>query len=408
MSVEDRNPGSLNVEEPSDSSVESFSVIGGGPLARWIQRIHLDSEDHGHLPRRMVVAFLLAWVPVAVLSIAGGRAFRGSVQIPFFFDIDVQARLLLALPVLLLAEVVAYQRLSHVVPAFLRRKIIPEGERPKFDAIVGSVRRLRNSGLVEALLLLFVYAVGVSYVWRTHLVMPGETWYAVQNGAGRRLTPAGWWYALVSLPLWQFLLIRWYYRLVLWGILLFRIARLKLHLVPTHPDRCGGLAFLTTVSRGFSLLLFVHGTLVAGTLANRIYYQGAKLAAYKFDIGVFVAIMLLLVLGPLTVFMPTLARLRRRGIAEYGGLATDYVRSFDQKWIRGVNPAEEPLLGTPDLQSLADLANSFQVVVHTQKVPFQRSLAVELAVASLLPIAPLLLTMIPLEKIAEGLLKMIF
>ena len=407
MAVDDENRASAASGAVGDSASEGFTVIGGGPLARAIQKMHLASEDLRLLPRRIAAAVALSWLPVAVLSVAGGRAWRGSVRIPFFLDVDVQARLLVALPALMIAEVLAYTRLRHVVPAFLRRGIIPEEERPKLDAIIASVRRARDSGLAEVLLLLFVYAFGVSYLWRTHLVMPGATWYAVQSGEGRRLTAAGWWYALVSLPLWQFLLMRWYYRLVLWGVLLTRISRLKLQLVPTHPDRCGGLAFLTTASRGFSLLLFVHGTLVSGALANRIVYQGARLATFKMEIGVFVALMLLLVLGPLAVFMPALARLRRRGVVEYGALATDYVRGFDRKWIRNANPDQE-LLGTPDLQSLADLANSFQIVVHTQKVPFQRSLAVELAVATLAPIAPLVLTMIPFETIVEGLLKMIF
>ncbi len=387
---------------------ERFSVIGGGPLGNLLERANLVSEELHLLPRRIAISVAITWVPVAVLSALTGRAWAASVKIPFFFDIDVQARLLIALPLLLAAEVIAYQRLGRVVPSFLRRGLILDSERPKFDAIVESIRRARESKIAEVLLLVFVYGFGVRYIWLTHLVMPGETWYAVHTGAVRHLTAAGWWYALISLPLWQFLLVRWYYRLVLWAILLWRISRLDLQLIPTHPDRCGGLGFLTTATRGFSTLLIVHGTLVAGTLANRIHYQDAKLSSFRIDIGVFVAIMLLMVLGPLIVFMPSLTRLRRRGLFEYGGLAIDYVRDFDRKWIRGGNKAAEPLLGTPDLQSLADLANSFEVVVRTQPLPFAKSIVIELAAAALLPIAPLILTMIPLEEAVTGLVKIIF
>ncbi|HET7452915.1 MAG TPA: hypothetical protein VFL12_09250 [Thermoanaerobaculia bacterium] len=391
-----------------ESEPPLFSVMGGGPLGDLLQRAHLVAEELQLLPRRIAIAIAITWIPVAVLSAVAGRAFPGAVKIPFFVDIDVQARLLIALPLLLAAEVVAYQRLGRVVPSFIRRGLIRDADRSKFDAIVESIRRARESKVAEILLLVFVYGFGVRYLWLTHLVIPGETWYAVQSGAGRHLTAAGWWYALVSLPLWQFLLVRWYYRLILWAILLFRISRLDLQLMPLHPDRCGGLGFLTTATRGFSTLLLVHGTLVAGTLANRIYYQGAKLSSFKSDIGIFVAIMLVIVLGPLIVFMPSLTRLRRRGLFEYGGVAIDYVRDFDRKWLRGGNRQNEPLLGTPDIQSLADLANSFEVIVRIQPLPFARSLVIELAIAALLPIAPLMLTMIPLEEAFGQMIKIIF
>ena len=47
-------------------------------------------------------------------------------------------------------------------------------------------------------------------------------------------------------------------------------------------------------------------------------------------------------------------------------LAARYAREFDRKWLRGGAPADEPLLGSGDIQSLADLGNSYEVVKEMQ------------------------------------------
>jgi hypothetical protein len=118
--------------------------------------------------------------------------------------------------------------------------------------------------------------------------------------------------------------------------------------------------------------------------------------------------MLFFVLAPLLVFLPRLARTKREGLTEYGRLAQRYVREFDQKWLRGGVPASEPLVGSCDIQSLADLGNSFEVVKGMKLVPFTRETVVQLAVITLLPVAPLVLTMIPLGELLDRFLKVVF
>ncbi len=118
--------------------------------------------------------------------------------------------------------------------------------------------------------------------------------------------------------------------------------------------------------------------------------------------------MVFAVLGPLLVFSPQLAAAKRAGLREYGTLAQRYVREFDQKWLRGGAPADEPLIGSADIQSLADLGNSFEVVKGMRLVPFTLRTVLQLAVVTLLPVAPLLLTMFSLEELLERLLKVVF
>ena len=77
-------------------------------------------------------------------------------------------------------------------------------------------------------------------------------------------------------------------------------------------------------------------------------------------------------LCPLIVFGGQLSRTRRAGLSEYGVLAQHYVRDFDAKWIRGNRDPAEPLVGSADVQSLADLANSFDVIRTMRLVPSER------------------------------------
>ena len=394
-----------NVELPADPY--DFSLVLGGPLFQLIARAHLSGNALELLVRRVVVISLFAWLPLFILSILGGRAWGDAVTVPFLVDLEVHVRLLLALPLLIVAELVVHQRMRPVARQFLERGLIPERSRARFDAAMASAVRLRNSVAAEVLLIAFVYLVGVLYIWpRYALSVP--TWYAMPTGSGRQLSAAGWWFVYVSLPLFQFILLRWYFRLFVWVRFLWQVTRCDLSLVPTHPDRAGGLGFLSGTVVAFAPVLLAHGVMLAGLIASQIFFQAAKLPDFKAELAVVVVFLLLIVLGPLLLFMPHLALARRVGLREYGTLAQRYVREFDDKWLRGRAPADEPLVGSADVQSLADLGNSFELVRSMRPVPFTRDVVLQLAVITLLPVVPLLLTMVSLEELLKQLLKVVF
>ena len=258
------------------------------------------------------------------------------------------------------------------------------------------------------LLIAFVYIVGVTVIWRQYMSLDAATWYATPGAGGSSLTLAGVWYGYVSLPLFQFLLCRWYYRLFIWTRLLWQVSRIKLNLVPTHPDRVGGLGFLATTAHAFIPLLMAHGALLAGYLANQIFHVGATLTQFRLEILLLVIFTVTLVVGPLMVFAPQLAQARRTGLREYGTLAQRYVRDFDRKWVRGNVGADEPLLGSGDIQSLADLGNSFAVIQDMRMVPVTKQAMFQLGIATLAPIVPLVLTLMPLEELIKKLFGVLF
>jgi hypothetical protein len=379
----------------------------GGPLYQIVRRTHLSGDALELLYRRIAVMSLLAWLPLLILSAIGGRAWGGGVAVPFLADIELHARFLVALPLLIAAELVVHRRMSPIVRQFLERGLIADTSRARFEAALPSALRLRNSALAEVLLIALVYLVGIFYVWPQYIALDVPTWYGTPGVGDRRLSPAGWWFVYVSLPVFQFVLLRWYFRLFIWTRFLWHVSRCALRLVPTHPDRAGGLGFLSTTVVALAPLLAAHGVLLAGWLANQIFFRGATLTDFKLELVAVVAFLLLVVLAPLLLFVPHLSAARRVGLREYGTLAQRYVREFDDKWLRGAAPPAEPLVGSADIQSLADLGNSFEIIQSMRLVPVTKNTVLQLAVITLLPVAPLLLTMISLEELMKRLLQVV-
>ena len=384
-----------------------FSLVLGGPLFQFLVRSHLATSAFELVTRRIVFISLFAWLPLVFLSLVDGRAW-GGVGMPFLFDIEMQVRFLVALPLLIGAELLVHQRLRLVVGQFIEREIITKGILPAFREVLDSAMRLRNSVFIELALLILIF-VGGHYFWSAlsgiEKIGTGTgTWYAEAADSGAHLTPAGFWYVFVSRPLFQFIVVRWYFRLFIWARFLWQSSRLKLDLVPTHPDRAAGLGFLSGSIAAFTPLIVAHGALLAGLLANPIFFAGAKLTDFKMEIIGGVGFLLVILLGPLLAYSPILMRAKRIGLRDYGMLASRYVREFDVKWVRGGAADDEPLIGSGDIQSLADLGNSFQVIRDIQPLPFGRDTVIRIIVMALIPISPLVLTMIPLEELIKKLL----
>lgn len=385
-----------------------FSLVLGGPLYQLLRRARLSDDALALVHRRILAALLITWVPLLLLSILDGRAW-GGVTVPFLLNAEVQTRFLIALPLLVLAELGVHLRTRQLVAQFLKRDLLREQDQPRLTSAIDSALRLRNSLAIELVLIVVIYGAGIPI--REYLAVDASTWAAASAPGGStsiKLSRAGWWHALVSVPLFQFLLLRWYFRTLIWARFLWQVSRIDLKLIPTHPDRVGGLGFLANVVYAYTPVLLAHGALLAGLIADRIFFDGAKLPQFTVEIIGAVAGLVFLVLCPLMAFAGQLARVKRVGLGEYGGLAQRYVREFDAKWLRGDAAPVEPLMASGDIQSLADLSNSFEVIRSMRFVPFSKDTVLQLAIVTLLPLAPLLLTMISFEELLKRLLSAVF
>jgi len=388
------------VEEQHD-----FSLVQGGPIFQLFLRTYLEGNHLELLRRRIVIITVFVWLPLLLLSAFTSPA-GGAARLSFLRDVEVHARFLVALPVLIGAELLVHLRIRPVVRRFVERRIVFPQDLPRFESAIQSAIRLRNSIPVELGLLLVVYSFGL-WFWHNRVGFNSSTWYA--NSGGRwNLTPAGFWYVFVSIPIVQFILLRWYLRLFIWFRFLWQVSRMDLHLIPTHPDRCAGLAFLGKSSYAFGPILFAQGAMLAGLIAGRVLYQGESLTSFKLQIGGFIAFFVLAILGPLLMFTPKMAQARRKGLADYGLLAQSYIEGFEQKWVLPDPSTSEELLGAADIQSLADLGNSYGLVRDMRPVPFGLDDVTRLVAATAAPLVPLLLTIFSPEELLMRIIKVLF
>ena len=387
------------LQEPFD-----FSLVLGGPTFQLLRRAHLEGDHLQLLYRRLLAITLLAWLPLlllASLTYATGSAGRLS----FFHDVEVHVRFLIALPILIAAELIVHARLRPIARRLVERRIILPEDLPRLHRAVESAIRLRNSFPLELGLLAAVYIFGL-WFWNNRFSIDAATWYAMPGGRWH-LTPAGIWYVFISIPLLQFILLRWYLRFFIWYRFLWQVSRMRLNLIPTHPDRAGGLAFIGSSAYAFGPIIFAQGAMLAGLMASRVLYHGESLLSFKLQAGGFVAFFVCMILGPLLMFTPKMAGARRKGLADYGLLAQQYVERFQQKWVVG-NTGSEDLLGAADIQSLADLGNSYAVVREMRTTPFGLQDITRLAAVTAAPLVPLLLTVWPLEEVILRVFKVVF
>jgi hypothetical protein len=376
-----------------------FSLVAGGPLYQLYLRTHLAEASMGLVHRRVLTLILITWVPLWLLN-AFGAPDTGGASVALLKDLEAHARLLVALPLLIVAEPIAHQRFTIVVRQFIERALIAPEDLRRFVAAVVSSRRLTNSTILEFAVLAVAIAGG-HWLWINEMSLRAGMWYSEHTPDGTiHPTLAGSWYVFISLPLFRFLLIRWYVRvLVVWYRFLWLMARIPLRVNALHPDRAGGLGFLSTSVLAFVPFLVAQTTVLSALIAGRIWHEGATLPQFKAEILVALAFLVLLVVAPHSFFTVQLERARRTGAGEYGALGSRYVEAFRRKWLGGHPPHVQSLVGSPDIQSLADLANAYEVVRDMSLVPISRKTIVRLAVVIAAPLIPLTLTMIPLEQL---------
>src|ERR1700756_4829712 len=94
--------------------VPDFSLMLGGPLFQLLRKSRLEGDAMEMLHRRILAAIMLTWVPLLVFSTFGPGS-GGLGRISFVRDIEVQVRFLVALPILIAAELVVHARIRLVI-----------------------------------------------------------------------------------------------------------------------------------------------------------------------------------------------------------------------------------------------------------------------------------------------------
>ena len=381
----------------------SFSLVRGGALLR-LER--LLGRDVFRPTTRAVLGVLVTVVPLVVLAVAQGVLFGPRVTLPLAYDWTIYVRFLFGLPMLLIAEEPIDFRLAMAVRYLRTSGLVQDRARPRFERAIQELEHSRDSLFPEMVLL--VGAVWLAWFSTRHVLgLSASNWQALTPGDESSVTWAGRWLDLVSLPFLQFLIFRWLWRLGLWSRLLMRVARLDLVLIPTHPDRAGGLGYLGEAHTVLGVFLVPVSAVMASRALQSVQSGAASLASLKGPLVGWAVLALVITLGPLMVFVPKLLAARRQGLDDYGALAIEYTQGFDKKWVRQGRPSETDLLGASDIQSLADLSNSFAIIDAMRITPPNLRNAASLLAAALLPILPLLAAVVPVEVILKQIAQLV-
>lgn len=392
------------MKAPQSSPDElSFSLVRGDPWFRFQRAIGLMPLTGLGTVRRCLAFALVTWLPLAIWAMLWRRAFPGEVAEPLLQHFGVHVRCLLATPLLLIAEVAGDLFPRRLLPYFITSGLVKENMKPQFIEIVRLAERMRDSWTAWAsILALTVLSMLGSSNDSGHL---HEVIWANTEGEGQSsLGFAGWWFLFVVRPFFTFLLLIWLWRLLVCIVLLWRISRLDLQLVPTHPDRLGGLGFLEDISMIFSPVVFAMSAVIASRWAHDVLYHQVQVNSLGIPLAVLVVTMLIVFLAPLAFFSRSLRRLKGHSLLDYGALVGQHGRLVRRRWILGEQITELPLLQAAELGPVIDTVGMYEVVAGIRAFPIGKRSLLAIALPVLVPMIPVWAIEIPIK---EMLLKLV-
>ncbi len=380
--------------------INEFSIIHGGLLQRFFDKIHLLQKGESNTGRSVLFVVAVTWLPLMVLA-AYDHVLFGSIEVPLWMDFATHIRFLVVIPLMFLAEKSVHERSFQATNQFIRTGLIDQNSLEQFRNAMTKADRMCESLWAE--IFLFVIVLMGVYFKVIQNELDISTWYYPWSDS--RLSAPGIWLVFVSLPLFQFLVLRWIWRWLIWFRFLFLVSKIKFRLYPAHPDKAGGLGFLGEPPLTFGPITLALGVLFAAMLANRMVYLDYQLQDHLGLIGLFVLMVIFINVAPLLVFGLKINRARRMGIFDYSSLIIQHHREFDDKWIE--HQPQEGLLGSSDPSSGMDLSGQYDFINQMRPFPFDLRTMLASLVISVIPILPLFAIEFPIVQLIGMLVKML-
>ena len=132
-------------------------LFDGGPPFRLEKSIGLIKPNERRSVQRAVIAVLIVWAPLFVLSAIESLVLEENKLGSLIVDLTVLSRYLIVVSLFILAEDFTIFRLGHIARHFIDAGVITAADRPRFDGIVAQARRLLNSALVEVVAVVLPY-----------------------------------------------------------------------------------------------------------------------------------------------------------------------------------------------------------------------------------------------------------
>jgi hypothetical protein len=381
------------------SGAIAFSPVDNEPPLRWWRRLRIVPSGELGAGRRAVLVALVAWLPIAVWAFATGRWMSAAAGEPLFQHYGIHVRCLVAIPLFILAEAALHRTSRAIAHRFESSGTVAAELVPRFEAVNRSMVRLRDASLPWVLV--FGAAIATSIVDPPARSDDALSWAFDGGGLGF----GGWWAAYVARPIFVGLLLGWLWRIALVSLWMWRVGRLGLSLVPTHPDRTGGIAFVEKLPGAFALVTLALAAVPTSRWAHEILHHGASLASFKLPALAFVVLWTLLLLLPLLALAPALRGAKRKAIPAYAALVGEQGRLVHRRWIAREPVDDDELLEAAGVGPVADAAAIYDAVKRMRPVPLGRSALARILVPMAIPFLLLVLVQIPLKDLLLTLVK---
>jgi hypothetical protein len=385
---------------PHAGDADTFSPVDNEPPLRWQRALHLAPAGGLGVGRRAVFFALVSWLPIALWALLSGRFVEAATGEPLLQHYGVHARCLLVIPLLILGEASLHKAALFYTPQFIRNGLVDPAARPRLEAALRAVRRWRDASLP------WVFVLGGAVAWtiadRPMADADAMSWALDEGGA---LGFGGFWFAYVVRPIFIALLLGWIWRIVLLTVLFVKLGRLGLSLVPTHPDRAGGLGFLEKIPAAFAPVTFALSAMLASRWAHEIVHHGQTLQSLKAPAAAFVVVWTLLLLAPLFALMPALRAAKRAALPAYSALVAKQGRLVRRQWIDGEADAESPMIEPAGVGPIADAATMYDAVRSMRSLPVGRAALAGILGPIVVPMLVVASLQIPARDLLLKLLK---
>lgn len=395
-----------NASQDANGNKWAVSLVRGDLLFRLQRKAGLIPEQGLGIGRRALFWSLLAWLPIAIWAWLQGDLLPVAGSEPLLAHFGINARLLLGVPLFIIAEGMMHGTLTALLPRLVSSGIVPPSQLDRLHSVLGDIARLRDSVLpwitIAAVLASF-------FLFSMPNEMPHELAWAKEQPAGAGLGFGAWWYLYVGRTIFLTLLLAWLWRLVLLFILFKRIAGLELSLVPTHPDRCAGLGFMAKIPVMFVPVVLGIASVFASGWAHQVVYHDVAIASLRIEIIAFVVILPLLCVAPFISFLGLMLSTKKQGLLDYGDLIGRHGRLVRERWIDGkpIADADAPILDAPELGPIADTAAPYELIAKIRPLPLTMGSLAPLIGAAVLPMVVLAALDLPLKTILKSALKIL-
>jgi hypothetical protein len=385
---------------PDVETQGAFSPIENELPLRWFRRLKLVPANGLGAGRRAVFLALVTWLPIVIWAVTAGRLVTADAGEPLLQHFGIHVRCLLAIPLLILAEAAMDKTARRLLPQFLASGVVGPDQSSAFGQVSIDLRRLRDASLP------WVFVLGLALAWslveQPDLHADAMSWAL---GADDKLGFGGWWFAYVVRPIFLALVFGWLWRLLLVVYWFWRVGRLDPSLVPTHPDRTGGMAFLEKLPGAFAMVTLALSATIASRWAHEVAYHGQTLDSYKLPAAAFVVLWTLFLLLPLFALVPVLAAARGRAIPAYAALVGEQGHLVHRRWILRQPVADAPILDAPEIGSVADAAAMYEAVTKMRVAPVGKASLLKILVPMALPMLVVAALQIPFKELLLKLLK---